>query len=88
MPIIQDHYPAKKVAAILGWSRQRVYRKFKDHPEVMRDGKQIFIPESTLQETILQLRQRPAKPVRRGRPPGSKNKTTGTTPLERQQAES
>jgi hypothetical protein len=74
MAIIQKHYSVKELVSILGWTRQRIYLKFKNHPEVMRDGNRIFVPESVLQEMILQLRQRPVKPVRRGRPPKKKKK--------------
>jgi hypothetical protein len=70
---IPQHYNVKELVALLGWTRQRVYRKFKDNPLVMRDGNRIFVPESVVQETIMRLRQRPAKPVRRGRPPRKKN---------------
>jgi len=55
-PIIQKHYNVKELVTILGWTRQRVYLRFKTHPEVIRDGNRIFVPESVLKETILRLR--------------------------------
>jgi hypothetical protein len=79
-PIIEKHYNVKELIAILGWTRQRVYRNFKHHPEVLRDANRIFVPESVLQEMILRLRHHPGpKPVRRGRPKGSKNKPKAAT---------
>jgi hypothetical protein len=36
--VIEKHYNAKQLIDMLGWTRFRVYRKWRDHPLVLKDG--------------------------------------------------
>ncbi len=65
--LIEKHYNVKQLCEMLGWTRHRVYRRFKEHPLVMKDGNRIFVPHSVVAHTIQQLRLPPdLRPVRRG----------------------
>jgi hypothetical protein len=72
MTVIEKHFQAKELVALLGWTRQRVSRRFKDHPRTVRDGRRFFVPQSVVEEVLEGLRN--SKPTRRGRPRGSRNK--------------
>ena len=70
MSAIEKHYNVKELIEMLGWTRHRIYRKWKNHPLVMRDGNRIFVPHSVVERTISDLRQRGnPKLVRRGPKP-------------------
>jgi len=68
--MIEKHFQAKELVALLSWSKNRVSRNFKFHPRTLRDGKRFFVPESVVKEVLEKLRinSRPMN-VRRGRPP-------------------
>lgn len=70
MPPIEKHYTVKELVAVLGWTRDRVSRRFKFHPRTVRDGKRFFVPQSVVEEVLEQLRinSRPMPTRRTGRP--------------------
>lgn len=72
--MIEKLYQAKELVALLGWSKNRVSRKFKFHPRTVRDGKRFWVPQSVVEEVLEELRTN-TKPrtTRRGRPRGSRN---------------
>jgi hypothetical protein len=75
--LIEKHYNVKELCEMLGWTRHRVYRRFKGHPLVMKDGNRIFVPHSVVAYTIQQLRLPPnLRPVRPG--PRRKKSTTSS----------
>ena len=79
--LIEKHYNVKQLIEMLGWTRQRIYKKFRGHALVLKDANRIFVPHSVVVEAIQQLRQgRPPKPGRRGRPPKKKSNLQPNSP--------
>jgi len=82
--LIEKHYNVKQLCEMLGWTRHRVYRRFKGHPLVMKDGNRIFVPHSVVAQMIQQLRLpenlRPARrgPRRKGSKRGSQSHVPGS----------
>ena len=78
--LIEKHYNVKQLIETLGWTRQRIYKKFKKHPLVVKDGNRIFVPHSVVVQVIQQLRTRQPTPGRRGRAPKKKERPHARLP--------